>query len=209
MANKYKFERYDLPIAEPLIDELTNLWQSAFGDGLSWCRPVLSGGEREANRDILFLATADDQVVASCRLTINQRDPHIATLGEVATSMEHRGQGLATAVCSQAAGEFDRAGGLAMFLGTGNPNAARIYETSRVAVSTEQSGDGAHERRQGASGIPCRVLRQPARPAGQDRGRWSSSSHTRDPADPDTSPLASARCQHRHPILPLFRPGLL
>ena len=128
MANKYKFERYDLPIAEPLIDELTNLWQSAFGDGLSWCRPVLSGGEREANRDILFLATADDQVVASCRLTINQRDPHIATLGEVATSMEHRGQGLATAVCSQAAGEFDRAGGLAMFLGTGNPNAARIYE---------------------------------------------------------------------------------
>ena len=127
-TNKYQFERHDVPIAEPLISELTDFWQRIFGTEFSWCRPVLSGCEGKANRDVLFLARIDDQVVASCRLTINQRDPRVAALGEVATSTEHRGQGLGAAVCGQAVGEFDRARGQAMFLGTGNPNAARIYE---------------------------------------------------------------------------------
>ena len=127
-TDKYQFERHDVPIAEPLINDLIDFWQRIFGLGFSWCRPVLSGSERDANRDILFLARIHGQVVASCRLTINQGDPRIAALGEVATSTAHRGQGLGTAVCGQATDEFDGAGGQAMFLGTGNPNAARIYE---------------------------------------------------------------------------------
>ncbi|SVD69774.1 uncharacterized protein METZ01_LOCUS422628, partial [marine metagenome] len=79
-TDKYQFERHDVPIAEPLINDLIDFWQRIFRLGFSWCRPVLSGSERDANRDILFLARIHGHVVASCRLTINQGDPRIAAL---------------------------------------------------------------------------------------------------------------------------------
>ena len=45
----------------------------------------------------------------------------------MATRPDYRGRGIATRLCEQAVEEFVAQGGEAVFLGTGNPDAARIY----------------------------------------------------------------------------------
>ncbi|MDE2821964.1 MAG: GNAT family N-acetyltransferase, partial [Chloroflexota bacterium] len=60
-------------------------------------------------------------------ITISQANPRLAGFGEVATRPDYRGRGIASRLCGQAVEEFVAQGGEAVFLGTGNPDAARIY----------------------------------------------------------------------------------
>ena len=48
-------------------------------------------------------------------------------LGEVATDPKQRRSGISTRLCACALEEFRGNGGEAIFLGTGNPDAARVY----------------------------------------------------------------------------------
>lgn len=79
-------------------------------------------------------------------------NPEFAGIGEVATRPDYRGQGIAGRLCRQALEEFASNGGEAVFLGTENPNAARIYQRlgwRKIANSTDYvnitSGDSPEE----------------------------------------------------------------
>ncbi len=66
-------------------------------------------------------------------------NPEFAGIGEVATRPEYRGRGIAGRLCRQVLEEFASKGGEAVFLGTENPDAARIYQRlgwRRIANST-------------------------------------------------------------------------
>lgn len=123
----YQFERYTTPIPEALARELMALWESVFGASFSWLADTLAGKETAANRDLVYTAKSEGRIVASCRLTISRGDRRLGALGEVATRAEHQGKHLGHRLCAQAAEEFDREGGQALFLGTVNPAAARMY----------------------------------------------------------------------------------
>ncbi len=67
-------------------------------------------------------------------------NPEFAGIGEVATRPDYRGKGIARRLCRQVLEEFISNGGEAVFLGTENPDAARIYRRlgwRKIANSTD------------------------------------------------------------------------
>ena len=67
-------------------------------------------------------------------------NPEFAGIGEVATRPDYRGKGIAGRLCRQVLEEFTSNGGEAVFLGTENPDAARIYRRlgwRKIANSTD------------------------------------------------------------------------
>lgn len=121
--------KYTIPISESLIDELIPFWSTIFGEGLPDIeRAVFLGSEVAYSHSMLYLQRARDQVASTCFMMHSKTMPALAGFGEVATAPECRGQGLATALCSQAVADFHSAGGKAFFLGTVNPIAARVYQ---------------------------------------------------------------------------------
>jgi hypothetical protein len=69
-----------------------------------------------------------DGELATTAWTMTPADePRLATLGEVFTRPDRRGRHLAGAVCAALLERFDAAGGRVIYLGTGEPAAARIY----------------------------------------------------------------------------------
>ena len=121
-------ERYEAPLDKRLVRQLCQLWHDTFQDDYISIGRVLRGSELDKNLDVVYVVCDGGQIVATCHITISRSDPRIGGLGEVVTVPNRRGRGLATALCRQAAEEFDRAGGKALFLGTSNPAAAKVYQ---------------------------------------------------------------------------------
>ena len=127
------------PIDATLVDQLASLWEQAFHVAGEALPPILAGEEADANRDFLYVAEVDGEVVGTTHLTIGRRDVTIGGLGEVAVRPKFRRRGLATALCMRARDRFRELGGSALFLGTVNPSAARVYQRlgwRRLAGST-------------------------------------------------------------------------
>jgi predicted N-acetyltransferase YhbS len=136
------------PVSSGLANELAVFWESSFGTSFDETRDVLGNGiEVGRNRDTVWclrrdLAPASDEVaglVATCQLTVPVEQPELGGLGGVATAEDHRRQGLAERLCREARDLFCDEGGEALFLGTVDPLAARIYRRlgwSRLAGST-------------------------------------------------------------------------
>jgi len=118
---------YEMPLSEDLAAELSRFWEATFETSYAWLQSVLAGQERVHNRDIVYLIRDGERLAGTCHLTIPVRQSRLGGLGEVATVPEYRDQGIATQLCTRARDEFRRQGGEALFLGTGNPAAARIY----------------------------------------------------------------------------------
>ena len=124
---KYQFEQYTPPIDPEVAAELLHFWREIYGTEESGLRSVLAGEEVEENHDIFYTARFENEIISTSHLTISLGSPTFAGLGEVATADRHRGKGLATRLCSWAADDFDDRNGQALFLGTVNPSAERIY----------------------------------------------------------------------------------
>ena len=120
-------ERREVPLPKDLTDELIAFWEKTFGGSCALLRPVLSGDECEHNRDIVTIIREGRHLAGTCHLTLPVSNPELGGLGEVGTSHEHRGRGIATALCDQAREEARSQGCRALFLGTVNPAAARVY----------------------------------------------------------------------------------
>ena len=88
---------------------------------------VFLGDEVDHSRLVTFLERDGDTLTGTCGITISRANPRLAGFGEVATRPDYRGRGIASRLCGQAVNEFVAQGGEAVFLGTGNPDAARIY----------------------------------------------------------------------------------
>ena len=118
---------YEMPLPKDLAAELSRFWETTFETSYAWLQSVLDGEEWAHNRDTVYLIRDGEQLAGTCHLTVPVRQPHLGGLGEVATAPECGRQGIATKLCTRARDEFHRRGGEALFLGTGNPVAARVY----------------------------------------------------------------------------------
>ncbi len=120
--------RYDLPLAETLIDELTVFWTTVFGEiQPDIDRKVFLGSEAATSQSTLYVQWSGEQLIGTCFMMQSRTVPILAGFAEVATHPQWRGQGVATTLCHQAVADFRAAGGEAFFLGTVNPVAARLY----------------------------------------------------------------------------------
>ena len=115
------------PLEAGLTEELIDFWDGIFGDGYQAERPAYAGDERDFNRDTFYLLEQGGRAVGSSHLTTAVGNPELSGLGEVATVPQCRGKGIASRLCRAARDDFLAAEGQALFLGTVNPVAARIY----------------------------------------------------------------------------------
>ena len=122
--------RFKVPLPAELVEELSAFWTAVFGEtdtDPDLPPSVFLGQEHEYNRNIVYLDRRGEKLAGTCGLTVSRRVSILGGLGEVATSPEFRRAGIATELCRQAIDEFRESGGQAVFLGTGNPDAARVY----------------------------------------------------------------------------------
>lgn len=125
---KYEFEKYEAPLAGELANQVVDLLNEVFGDeGRDMLSGILKGQQVDAFSDTIYVARCDGKLVAENRLTAQKNSPWIGALGQVATLKEHRGHGLAKRLCQWAAEDFQMLKGRAIFLGTGEGIAARVY----------------------------------------------------------------------------------
>ena len=119
--------RLEVPVPESLSNELTSFWTEVFGAPDEDLSPVLAGEELAHNADTIYLRRRGERLAGTCLLTVPKALPTLGGFGEVATDPEFRGTGIATELCGQSVEDFTAGGGQALFLGTGNPDAARVY----------------------------------------------------------------------------------
>ena len=121
-----EFTKLEVPLPEDLARELYAFWERIFGPG-DMPLELLLGSERRHNDNTVYLMRQGERLAGTCMLTVSRAAPMLGGFGEVATEPDLRGGGVATRVCRAAVEDFRAGGGEALFLGTGNPEAARIY----------------------------------------------------------------------------------
>ncbi len=119
--------RHETPLDIDLVDELMELWLPIFVEGIDLTREALLGEEMPDARITVYTRRIDDTLAGACLVASSESTPSLGGLGEVATSPAARRTGIATALTQQALDDFRDRGGQALFLGTVNPAAARIY----------------------------------------------------------------------------------
>ena len=143
--------RLEIPLEPELVDELFGFWIAIFGEPMDLTPEVLLGEEVAQNHNTVYLRRRDGKLAGTCLLTGSKGVPVLGGFGEVATSPDFRGSGIATELCRQAVDDFREDGGQALFLGTGNPEAARIYyrlgwrKLAGANVMANVSGGGSPE----------------------------------------------------------------
>ena len=115
------------PLPADVIEELAGFWEPIFEARYDDLRPVLAGAEVADNRNLIYLIREGGELAGTSQLTISQAAPALGGLGEVATAPAYRGRGIATRLCARARDDFRAQGGRALYLGTINPAAARVY----------------------------------------------------------------------------------
>lgn len=123
----WDIERFGPPFATEVKTELVTLWEGIFNNSYAFLEAVLNGEEAQYNRDLFYRIVIEGQTAATSHLTLPCDDETLGGLGEVATVSKFCRQGMATALCEVARDDFFKGGGEALFLGTGNPDAARVY----------------------------------------------------------------------------------
>ena len=119
--------RHETPLDPDLVDELMELWLPIFVEGIDLTREALLGEEMPDARITVYTRRIGDRLAGACLVASSDRMPSLGGLGEVATGPDARRTGIATALTQQALHDFSERGGQALFLGTVNPAAARIY----------------------------------------------------------------------------------
>lgn len=122
-----EYERLRIPIDEGLNDRLQAFWYDIFGNVPDIEPAMFLGSETSHNTSDLYLVEEDGQTISTTMVTTCNALPELGGFGEVATLPAARGRGLATDLCRQSVEDFAAGGGKALFLGTVNPDAARIY----------------------------------------------------------------------------------
>ena len=115
------------PLPADVIEELASFWEAIFETSYDDLRAVLAGTEVADNRNLVYLIREGGELAGTSQVTISQAVPALGGLGEVATAPAYRGRGIATRLCARARDDFRAQGGRALYLGTINPAAARVY----------------------------------------------------------------------------------
>ena len=119
--------RFEAPLEQSLVDELFAFWEPIFGGPIDVTRETLLGSEGTQSRVTVYTRRLGDNLAGACLVASSRTLPALGGLGEVATSPEARRTGIASELTRQARDDFADMGGQALFLGTVNHAAARIY----------------------------------------------------------------------------------
>ena len=158
------------PLDPESVRQMHQLWLAAFGNDFVSDVPddVLYGEENRWNRTNIYRHISEEQTISTAIVISPFALPSLGGLGEVSTAPRFRGKGLATRICKQLVEDFQRTEGLALFLGTVNPDAARIYERlgwqhingSKLMVNLSGSDDyDDFIRRYFATSIPSKICK--------------------------------------------------
>ena len=115
------------PIGPPLVEELFEFWVRILGGPIDVTPESLLGHEGPEAQLTVYLRRIGGELAGACLLATSRALPSLGGFGEVATSPRFRRRGIATELCRQAVDDFRERGGHALFLGTDNPDAARVY----------------------------------------------------------------------------------
>ena len=127
-VGKPQVKRIEAPVGEQAAWELVGFWEEIFGGRYRDAElRVLLGEEAKQNRNVVYLTRRDDRLAGTCHLVTPRRLPELGGVGEMATAPKFRRLGISTELCTLVADEFCESGGQALFLGTVNPDAARVY----------------------------------------------------------------------------------
>ena len=119
--------RLEAPLDPMLVKELFKFWEPIFGGPIDVTSETLLGSEGTQSRITVYTRRLDKKLAGACLVASSRTLPALGGLGEVATSPEARRTGIATELTRQARDDFADRGGQALFLGTVNHAAARIY----------------------------------------------------------------------------------
>lgn len=122
-----EIDQLEPPISEELIAKLFNLWERTFASSYKGFQSIMDGSENFDNRDIIYFVREEGEISGTCHLTIPRSQISLGGIGEVVTVPRFRRQGFASAVCAHARDNFIKGGGDALFLGSTNPEASRVY----------------------------------------------------------------------------------
>ena len=121
--------RVETPLPKTLAIQLASFWEDIFNASYKDYHGVLAGTERDLNRNIIYLTKVGSALAGTSQLTLSSSDAQLGGLGEVAIATSQRRQGIGRALCTLARDEFFDLGGVAIFLGTFNPDAAKLYHS--------------------------------------------------------------------------------
>ena len=119
--------RLEAPLEPGLVDELFAFWEPIFGGPIDLTPEALLGSEGTQSRITVYTRRLESNLAGACLVASSRTLPALGGLGEVATSPLARRTGIATELTRQAKDDFADGGGQALFLGTVNHAAARIY----------------------------------------------------------------------------------
>ena len=119
--------RLEAPLEAKLVDELFEFWLPIFGLPNDLNPETLLGLESPQSLITAYTRRLGDRLAGTCLVIRPEAMPDLGGFSEVATSPDARRTGIATALSIQARDDFRERGGSALFLGTVNPDAARIY----------------------------------------------------------------------------------
>ena len=121
------YTKLEIPVDKSLNDLLQTFWHDIFGESPDIEPGILLGEEKNYNQSTLYLIETDDLPTATTMVTTCKQLPELGGFSVVATRPESRGRGLGTKLCQQSIADFKELGGQALFLGTVNPDAEKIY----------------------------------------------------------------------------------
>ena len=136
-----KYERLVPPVDSIRLQAMCRIWEAEFNTSYAEFKQMLAGIEPE-NQFVLRAALIGDEVAGTCQITRSGDDPTIGGVGEVVVPERFRRRGIGSQLFEESCTEFFESGGQALFLGTENPAAARIYHRYgfRCIPSTENMG---------------------------------------------------------------------
>ena len=137
----YEIKRYEIPIPDKLIISIYEMWQKVpeeFGiaQDIDQLRGQLSHRVRTEDRKLLYVAYVDGEIAGTSMIWISGRDPLLCEFGLPATSQEHRRKGIGQDLFSRPVDDFRAMGGEAIFLGTNQVPAERVYRRTGYSKLT-------------------------------------------------------------------------
>ena len=168
---------------------------------------VLLGHEVPKTIITVYVRRLAGKLAGACLVATSKEMPSLGGFGEVATSPDARRSGIATQLSHQARDDFGERGGQALFLGTGNPDAARIYFRLGWRKLAGRESDGQRTERRLSRRVPCRLL--PRHGPGNSERSFSRRPRTDYTSACVSTRLAGAGLQYRNVVHSLRRAGLL
>ena len=121
-------EKFEAPLPEELVQELSEFWQTIpeLQTDERWRRDLL-GLDPSHNRTLVYFVRRREKIAAMCQIWISRRLPVLSEFTYPATRPSFRGEGIGTVLWGSAIADVRAAGGRAIFLGTNERAAFRLY----------------------------------------------------------------------------------